>query len=213
MYLSEFFEKKAFGETVDLYDPLVIKAMSTNVASYVVCKEFEKVLRDVIVQETKPELLIPDRKLSITPPYPFSKKLLESEKSIFNYVACDNEFELAFAKYLHLSEDVIAFSKLPQQYGFSIQYTDTRANIRHYFPDFIVKISEIFFWIVETKGREDIEVALKDQAAINWCENATELTDYNWRYLKVKQTDFEKLHPDSFQELLVALDNSNDLLS
>ena len=179
--------------------------MSTNVANYVVCKEFEKVLRDVIVQETKPELLIPSRMLSTTPPYPFSKKLFESKKTIFNFVACDNEFELDFAKFLHRSEDVISFSKLPQQFGFSIQYTDKRANIRHYFPDFILKLSDKEFCIIETKGREDVEVALKDQAAQNWCKNATKLTKFNWQYLKVKQHDFEKLHPDSFKELCIAL--------
>lgn len=203
--IRDFFEKKAFGETIDLYDPKVIKAMSTNVASYVVCKEFEKVLREVIVQETEPELLIPDRKLSVTPPFPFSKKLYESEKSVFNYVACDNEFELAFAKFLHLSKDVISFSKLPQQFGFSIQYTDTRANIRHYFPDFVIKLSATEYWLVETKGREDVDVELKDKAAENWCANATQLTDKVWQYLKVNQDEFEKLHPDSFAELRIAL--------
>jgi len=203
--IREFFHKKAFGKTVDLYDPLAIKAMSTNVASYVVCKEFEKVLRDVIVQETTPELITPNRMLSETPPYPFSRKLYESKKTVFNFVACDNEFELSFTKFLHHSSDVIAFSKLPQQFGFSIQYTDTRTNMRHYFPDFVVKLSDTEFWLIETKGREDVEVALKDQAAWNWCENATKLTQNNWRYLKVNQNDFEKLHPDNFQELCVVL--------
>ena len=210
--METFTDPKAFGEKVNLYDPVVIKAMSTNLSGYVVCKEFEKALRNVIVQETTPELLIPDRMLSITPPYPFSKKLFESDKTIFNYVACDNDFELEFAKFLHRSNDVLSFSKLPQQFGFSIQYTDTRANIRHYFPDFIVKFSETDFWIIETKGREDIEVALKDQAAVNWCGNATQLTKYTWHYLKVKQDEFEKLHPDSFLELLAALDNKDELL-
>ncbi len=28
-------------------------------------------------------------------------------------------------------------------------------------------------YIVETKGREDLDVAHKDRAAILWCENAT----------------------------------------
>ena len=209
--IREFFENIAFGEKVDLYKPLVIKAMSTNVAHYVVCKEFEKVLRDVIVEDVKPELLIDGKNLSTTPPYPFSKKLMESNKTIFNFVACDNDFELAFAKFLHGADDVISFSKLPQQFGFSIQYTDTKANIRHYFPDFIVKISDTDYWIIETKGREDIEVAMKDRAAENWCENATELTDFNWNYLKVPQKDFEKLHPDNFQELQIALAQNNVL--
>jgi len=203
--IREFFKKKAFGKEVDLYDPIVIKAMSTNVANYVISKEFEKALRDVIVQDAIPELRTPSRLLSTTPAYPFSKKLYESEKSIFNYVTCDNEFELAFAKFLHLADDVVSLSKLPLQFGFSIQYTDRRANIRHYFPDFIIKLSETEFWIIETKGREDVEVALKDLATMNWCDNATELTKYNWNYLKVGQKEFEQLHPDNFAELLVAL--------
>jgi type III restriction enzyme len=163
----------------------------------------------VIVQETTPELITPSRMLSETPPYPFSRKLFESKKTVFNFVACDNEFELSFTKFLHRSEDVIAFSKLPQQFGFSIQYTDTRTNMRHYFPDFVVKLSDTEFWLIETKGREDVEVALKDQAAENWCENATKLTKLNWKYLKVNQNDFEKLHPDSFQELSIALAPNN----
>jgi type III restriction enzyme len=40
--IREFFEKKAFGQKVDLADSLVVKAMSTNLACYVVIKEFEK---------------------------------------------------------------------------------------------------------------------------------------------------------------------------
>ncbi len=55
----------------DLYAPRTIKAMSTNVASYVVCKEFEKALKDVIVEEVTPELTTPARMLSTTPPFPF----------------------------------------------------------------------------------------------------------------------------------------------
>lgn len=205
--IKEFFQHKAFGKTVDLYDPLTIKAMSTNVASYVVCKEFEKILRDRIVEETQPQLQTPGRLLSTTLPFPFSRLLTESDKTIFNYVACDNEFEKAFALFLHNADDVIAFAKLPQQFGFCIQYTDTRANIRHYYPDFVVKVKEDEFWIIETKGREDVEVALKDQAANNWCDSATQLTKSTWQYLKVQQKEFESLHPSTFQELSIALDN------
>ena len=159
----------------------------------------------MIVQESIPELLVPGKMLSTTPPYPFSRLLFESPKTIFNYVACDNEFERSFAQFLDNAEDVISFAKLAPQFGFSIQYTDTRANIRHYYPDFAVKVKEDEFWIIETKGREDVDVAMKDQAATNWCENATELSDYNWKYLKVQQKDFEGLHPSSFEELCIGL--------
>ena len=204
--IREFFERKAFGQTVDLADKNVILAMGSNVASFVVTKEFEKLLREIVIEHKEPELLSAERFLSSTPAFPTSKKILEAKKSVFNYVPCDNEFEYDFAKFLERSDDIAAFSKLPEQFGFCIQYTDTLANIRNYFPDFIAVTEDGTKWIIETKGREDIEVRLKDNSAINWCDSASSLTKDNWKYLKVPQKEFEKLHPDSFEELQAVVD-------
>jgi type III restriction enzyme len=99
------------------------------------------------------------------------------------------------------ADDVEAFAKLPEQFGFSIEYPDSLSNIRNYYPDFIARMTDGAHWIVETKGREDIEVKRKDEAARRWCENATGLTGVSWRYLKVPQKEFEGLHPSSFNEL------------
>lgn len=202
--VREFFERKAFGETVDLTGPHVIRAMSSNIASFVVLNVFEKVLRDVIVEEKTPELISSSRFLSETLPFPTSKKVCESKKTIFNFVPCDNEFERSFANCLDKWADIEKFAKLPDQFGFSIQYTDTRVNIRNYFPDFIAVAADGTKWVIETKGREDLDVRLKDNAAILWCLNASELTNENWRYLKVGQNDFETLHPESFEEMAAA---------
>ena len=79
------------------------------------------------------------------------------------------------------------------------------ANIRNYFPDFISLHSDGSRWIIETKGREDIEVKLKDNAAINWCRTATDLTGEKWNYIKVLQKDFESMHVDNFEELLAGI--------
>lgn len=203
--VRDFFERKAFGQSVDLNDPIVIKAISSNIASYVVIKEFEKALRELVVEQKEPQLLSENRFLSSTPPFPTSKKVLEAKKTVFNYTPCDNEYEYEFAKFLDKSEDIISFAKLPEQFGFCIQYTDTLANIRNYFPDFIALHEDGSRWIIETKGREDVEVKLKDNAAINWCNTATELTKENWNYLKVLQKEFEALHPDNFEELLAGV--------
>lgn len=203
--VRDFFEHKAFGQTVDLADPNVIMALSSNIASYVVIKEFEKALRALVIEQKQPELLSANHFLSATTPFPTSKKVLEAKKSVFNYTPCDNEYEFDFAKFLDKSKDIKAFSKLPEQFGFCIQYTDTLANIRNYFPDFIALHEDGSRWIIETKGREDIEVKLKDNAAINWCNTATELTTEKWNYLKVLQKDFEQLHPDNFDELLAGV--------
>ena len=203
--VREFFEHKAFGKTVDLNDKNVVLAISSNIASFVVIKEFEKALREIVIELKEPQLLSANRFLSITPPFPTSKKILEAKKTIFNYTPCDNDFEYAFAKFLDKSDDIRAFAKLPEQFGFCIQYTDTIANIRNYFPDFIAIADDKTSWIIETKGREDIEVRLKDNAAISWCKTATELTKVKWEYLKVPQKEFEQLHPDTFEELLAAI--------
>lgn len=200
--VRDFFERKAFGQSVDLNDPSVIKAISSNIASYVVIKEFERVLREMVVEQKQPQLISADHFLSSTPAFPTSKKVIEAKKTVFNYTPCDNDYELAFAKFLERVEDVSAFAKLPEQFGFCIQYTDTLANIRNYFPDFIAVKEDGSRWIIETKGREDIEVKLKDNAAINWCNTATELTGSEWKYLKVLQKDFEGLRPADFGELL-----------
>lgn len=203
--IREFFEYKAFGEKVDLNDNNVILAISSNVASYVVIKEFEKALREIVIEHKEPQLLSANRFLSSTIPFPTSKKILEAKKTIFNYTPCDNDLEYNFAKFIDKADDIKAFAKLPEQFGFCIQYSDTLANIRNYFPDFIAIASDNTNWIIETKGREDIEVKLKDNAAINWCKTASELTKENWKYLKVPQKEFEDLRPSSFEELLTVI--------
>jgi len=203
--IRDFFERKAFGKVVNLNDEVLVRAISSSIASYVVIREFEKALREIVIEQREPQLISASRLLSITPPFPTSKKVLEAKKSVFNYTACDNDFEYNFAKFLEKAEDIKAFAKLPEQFGFCIQYTDTLANIRNYFPDFIAVSNDQSNWIIETKGREDIEVQLKDNAAINWCDTATRLTGEPWKYIKVPQKEFEQLHPDDFEDLVSAI--------
>jgi len=199
--LREFFEYKAFGKQVNLGDPAVVKAVGSRLACFIVLKEFEKLLRELVVEENIPVLVNSGRPLSSTPPFPFSRLTMESAKTVFNLVACHNEYERDFAAFLHAAPDVTAFAKLPEQFGFCIQYTDSVANLRNYFPDFVASLADGSFWIIETKGREDIEVALKDEAARTWCGFATTLTGKNWSYIKVLQKDFEELRPERFEEV------------
>jgi hypothetical protein len=43
----------------------------------------------------------------------------------------------------------------------------------------------------DTKGREDLDVALKDRRARRWCEDATRLAGRAWAYEKVGQAAFD----------------------
>ena len=200
--VREFFEHKAFGKAVDLDEPATIKAMSSNIAHYVCVQTFKKVLLSRAIAEQEPQLLGPDRLLSSTQPYPWSRPVYEPRKCIFNLVACDNEFEKSFAKFLDGAEDIKAFSKLPEVFGFAIDYTDG-GNLRSYYPDFVAIDNEGAYWLLETKGQETEEVKHKDRAASLWCENASILTGKTWKYLKVPQKEFEKLQPESLAELAV----------
>ncbi len=201
--VREFLETKAFGEPVSLDSPAMIKAISSNVAFFLTVKMFTTALRSLVVETLTPQLLCAGRKLSETPPFPFSRPTLPADKTVFTLVACDNEFERRFAQFLQNAPDVRAFAKLPSQFGFGIDYTDAASNLRYYEPDFVVSLADGEFTLVETKGREDIDVAHKDRAARLWCENATLLTGQAWNYVKVPQPDFEKLQPTGFSDLAV----------
>ena len=201
--VREFLETKAFGERVDLDDPAIIKAMSTNVAHYVTVKAFVQELRSVVIDELQPQLLSAGRLLSETPAFPWSRQTLGATKTVFNLVACDNDLEWRFARFLQDAEDVELFAKLPEQFGFSIEYTDAVNNLRYYQPDFVAVLSDGSHYLVETKGREDVDVAHKDRAAQIWCENATLLSGTQWSYIKVPQKEFERLQPSEFSDLSV----------
>jgi type III restriction enzyme len=201
--VREFLETKAFGEPVTLNEPAMIKAISSNVAQYVTVKTFVEALRKMVIAELEPQLLHAGRLLSETPPFPWSRATLAADKSIFNLVPCDNEFEKEFAQFLQKASDVQRFAKLPEQFGFAIEYTDSAGNLRYYEPDFVVLTSDGIHYIVETKGLEDTNVANKDRAAQLWCENTTRLAGKPWAYLKVLQTAYKQLQPNRFEDLFV----------
>lgn len=199
--VREFFEQKAFGQTVDLSDPVVVKAMGTPVAHYVCVDVFSKALKKLTIAEQEPTLLEPERMLSTCQPFPWSRQVWEGAKTVFNLVPCDNGFERDFAKFLDNAPDVESFAKLPQPFGFSIEYTDGIMNLRSYYPDFVATDTQGTRWLLESKGAETDDVAHKDAAATQWCENATQLSGRKWQYLKVPQKPFELLQPQGLHEL------------
>lgn len=185
--VRDFLRDRAFGETVDLADKAIIRAIATSVAQYVTVKTFATVLRGLVVEELSPTLEHPGRALSETEPYPFSRPTLEARKTVFNLVAGDNEFERQFGQFLEDAPDVKSFAKLPRRFRFTIEYTDSATNLRYYEPDFVAVDLDGSRYVIETKGQENIDVAHKDRAATIWCENASLLTGVIWLYLKVPQ--------------------------
>ena len=169
---------------------------------HVVKREFAKALRPLLIEAQTPTLTGSARPLSETPGFPWSRPTLASSRTVFNVAACSNKFELAFARFLHECGDVTAFAKLPDPFGFSIPYTDTSLNLRYYEPDFVAVLTTGAHVVIETKGREDVDVQHKDRAAAQWCEHATDLTGTLWTYIKVQQGPFESMRPEHFEDLL-----------
>lgn len=202
--VREFLSYRAFGETVDLGEKVMVRAIATSVAQYVTVKTFAGVLRSLVVEELSPTLLTTGRALSVTEPFPFSRPTFAATKTIFNLVAADNEFERDFARFLESASDIDRFAKLPQRFAFTIEYTDSATNLRYYEPDFVAVDTSGMHHVIETKGREDIDVAFKDRAATIWCENATLLTDTTWSYVKVPQREFVDLQPTSLADVTLA---------
>jgi type III restriction enzyme len=202
--VTEFLRARAFGEIIDLADEANVRAIATPIAQYVTIKTFAAELRGLVVEQLAPVLDEASRLLSTTEPFPFSRPTFEAARTVFNLVAADNEFEREFAKFLNAAADVKAFAKLPQRFGFAIEYTDSATNLRYYEPDFVAVDTGGVHHLLETKGREDVDVAFKDRAATIWCESATLLTSITWRYTKVPQAEFNKLQPSDLSEVAIA---------
>ena len=128
-----------------------------------------------------------------------------ANRCIFNYVPCDNDFEVDFAKFLDGAEDVEAFSKIVSKIGFFVEYKDSKDNLRLYYPEFVVTIDESERLIIETKGREDVDVEHKDKRMKKWCKDATGLSGSKWSFIRVDQVEFEKYRFKSVKELISAL--------
>jgi type III restriction enzyme len=68
-----------------------------------------------------------------------------------------------------------------------------------------VTIDESERLIIETKGREDVDVEPKDKRIRLWCKDATGLSESKWSFIRVDQEEFEKYRFKSVKELISAL--------
>jgi len=199
--VKKYVVEKLFSVRVNLDDPRVLYKLSTPEVEKQLIKLFVEAFKDMTFIEREPgkEDFI---KLSDTRPFVWSKMVYPANRCIFNYVPCDNDFEVDFAKFLDRAEDVEAFSKIVPKVGFFVEYKDSKDNLRLYYPDFIVTIDESRWLIIETKGREDIDVVHKDKRIKKWCEDATKLAGNKWSFIRVNQGEFEKYRFKSIQELI-----------
>ena len=92
--------------------------------------------------------------------------------------------------------------------GFKIEYVKANGELSTYTPDFLVRTTDGKIWIIETKGREEIDLPQKMTRLRQWCEDATEATKDNggpsFQFVYVDQEGFEHHKPSTFAGLVNA---------
>ena len=81
-------------------------------------------------------------------------KMMESQKSVYDYVICDSQNEAKFAQELEASSAVKVYAKLPEWF-------QVPTPLGPYHPDWAVLIenvaSERLYFVAETKGSSDLD--------------------------------------------------------
>ena len=168
--IKTFIQEQLFDTPVDLEDLNILRNLSEVAASRT--ETFKKAING-----SDRGTQVRDRiKVSHSRPYAVkSQNFVAAKKSIFNKVVGDSHFELEFAGFLNGCSDIISFVKNSRQMNPSlfIENRNADGSIFNYFPDFIVKRTPKEIWIVETKGREDLDDPPKWERLKNWVEDAT----------------------------------------
>jgi len=208
--VESFIKYHLFTNEVDLSDPQTLRNLSEVKPKEVLRTTFKKAIDELTVTdkgtaEVKNYISLKLTKPKVAENQPF----LVSKKSVFNKIIGDNPFELEVASFLESRfSDVIAYAKNTMGEGginFKIEYQAQDGNIREYYPDFFVKTGPNTFYILETKGREDLDDLLKIKRLVTWCKdinNAQSEYTYTPVYVKQEKWDEVKQNLKSFQDLI-----------
>jgi type III restriction enzyme len=208
--VESFIKYQLFTNEVELSDPQTLRNLSEVKPKEVLRTTFKKAIDELTVTdkgtaEVKNYISLKLTKPKVAENQPF----LVPKKSVFNKIIGDNPFELEVASFLESRfSDVIAYAKNTMGEGginFKIEYQAQDGNIREYYPDFFVKTGPNTFYILETKGREDLDDLLKIKRLVTWCKdinNAQSKYTYTPVYVKQEKWDEVKQNLKSFQDLI-----------
>ncbi len=183
-------------------DPDVIEHIRATFAPLILSKT---------VQRRRRHRLRRSQHLSTWKPYQATsndkRPALPAERTMFNLVPCDNDFEQRFTDFLDTAQDVVAFAKNAGPQKLMIDYLKPDGHRALYVPDFIVHTRSGAYYLVELKGRRDESVPWKAAAAIEWCEVASQ-GGTPWHYLYVPYALFQRSTTATIETLARACEPS-----
>lgn len=194
---------------VNLEDPVVLRNLSEPEAGKLLFDGFKKAINALTVQDAGSTRIEDRIRLRNTRPFRTERRpYLTPRKSVFSKIVGEPRaggFELTFAGFLDNAPDVVAFAKNYLAVGFKVDYVKTDGDLSTYTPDFIARTADGTIWIVETKGRVELDLPQKMTRLRQWCADATSASQAEggpaYRFVYVDQQGYERNPPKDFAGL------------
>jgi len=202
--VKEFVINYLFTQKVNLEDMNILKNLSEFEVTKTIRETFKKEINNLTVKDAGNAEIKNYIKISNSRPFVVhDNAYLIPKKSVFNKIVGDSHFELEFADFLEKCDDVISFAKNYYEIHFKIDYRNADGAISYYYPDFFVKVDNKTVYIIETKGREDLDDPLKIKRLKQWCKDANNRqSKIQYKMLYIKQDDWQKYQPKKYKDLI-----------
>jgi len=205
--VKDFVENQMFDGQVNLSDLNLLRNLSEIEYIKLIKDIFKKGINELTVEDKGDTEIKNYIKISEARPFVVNdKSFLVPQKSVFNRIVGDSNFELEFSAFLDKCDDVVSFAKNFQNKeanALRIEYKNADGFIANYYPDFFVKVDAKNIFIIETKGREEEDDKLKFERLEKWCEDVNDRqTKMIYKALYVKQEDWEKNKAKNFDEIV-----------
>jgi len=202
--IKAFVETELFEAAVALEDLNTLRNLSELEVTKTLIDTFKSAINKLTVQDKGTTEIRESIKFSQTRPFLVKDQgFLVPKRSIFNRIVGGNDYELQFAAFLDTCDDIVSFVKNSQSTRFRVEYCNSDGGIADYYPDFLVKVCDSEMWIVETKGREDMDDPHKWQRLKDWCKDATRLhSGVSYNALFVRQETWDKYPAKDFRQLV-----------
>jgi type III restriction enzyme len=205
--VKDFVENYMFEQKVELTDLNVLRNLSEVEYIKLIKDSFKHSINELTVQDKGDTEIKNYIKVSDARPFVVNDKaFLIPQKSVFNRIVGDSNFELEFSAFLEKCGDIISFAKNFQNKeatALRIEYKNAEGFIANYYPDFFVKVDDKQVYIIETKGREEEDDVIKFERLQKWCEDVNDKQSrVVYRALYIGQEDYEKNPVKNFDQLI-----------
>ena len=209
--VKTFIRERLFeGAPVDIDNPVVLRNLSDAAAAERILGTFKAAINALTVQDAGTSRI--DDYIRLRDVRPFRtqhREWLPVQRSVFNRIVGEpgaGGLELRFARFLDQAEGVVSFAKNYLAVGFKLDYVKSDGDLSTYTPDFIAKDTDGTVWIIETKGREELDLPRKMARLAQWCSDATLASGAAggpaYRFVFVDQERFDSHPPASLAELV-----------